>query len=101
MPAKFTNIEKKGLFMTKVNTEFTAFAEKQNIKFPQKTKTIAHKKTAITSKTAIMNHKDCPPETKLQLKKEIEMIKKEIKQMENEAKQAKSKENKEKSIFKK
>ncbi len=87
--------------MTKINTEFNTFADKQNAKFPEKTKTIAQKKTAIAAKTAIINHKDCPPETKFQIKKEIEIIKKEIKQLENEEKQAKAKENKDKSIFKK
>ncbi len=87
--------------MTKVNSQFMVFAEKQNATFKPKTKTVKEKQAAITAKTAIMKHKDCPAETKAQLKKEIEIINNEIKALKNAEKESKAKENKETSIFKK
>ena len=64
--------------------DFGAFADRLNNTVPDTTSTVEEKKHAIEVKKKIMNHPQCPSDTKTTLRKEIGIIQAEIDQIEHE-----------------
>ena len=64
--------------------DFDTFADKLNKTVPDSTSTVEEKKRAIEVKKKIMNHPQCPSDTKTTLRKEIGIIQAEIDQIEHE-----------------
>lgn len=64
--------------------DFGAFADRLNKTVPDSTSTVEEKKRAIEVKKKIMNHPQCPSDTKTTLRKEIGIIQAEIDQIEHE-----------------
>lgn len=58
--------------------DFGAFADRLNKTVPDVTSTVEEKKHAIEVKKKIMNHPQCPSDTKTTLRKEIGIIQGEI-----------------------
>lgn len=63
---------------------FDTFADKLNKTVPDSTSTVEEKKRAIEVKKKIMNHPQCPNDTKTTLRKEIGIIQAEIDRMEHD-----------------
>lgn len=61
--------------------DFGAFADRLNKTVPDVTSTVEEKKHAIEVKKKIMNHPQCPSDTKTTLRKEIGIIQGEIDRM--------------------
>ena len=61
-----------------------AFADRLNKTVPDRTSTIEEKKHAIEVKKRIMNHPQCPNDTKATLRKEIDTIQAEIDRKEHD-----------------
>lgn len=64
--------------------DFGTFADKLNKTVPDRTSTVEEKKHAIEVKKKIMNHPQCPSDTKVNLRKEIGIIQAEIDRMEHD-----------------
>ena len=64
--------------------DFDTFADKLNKTVPDSTSTVEEKKRAIEVKKKIMNHPQCPSDTKTTLRKEIGIIQAEIDRMEHD-----------------
>lgn len=66
---------------SKSNENFDAFVERMYNGIPDRTSTVPQKQKAILAKVAIMNHPQCPPDSKPVLMQEISIINNEIMQM--------------------
>ncbi len=64
--------------------DFGTFADRLNKTVPDRTSTVEEKKHAIEVKKKIMNHPQCPSDTKVTLRKEIGIIQAEIDRMEHD-----------------
>lgn len=64
--------------MTGSNVSFSKFVENAYRGIPEQTSTLEDKERAIAAKKKILNHPNCPNETKAQLRKEISIIEGEI-----------------------
>ena len=70
--------------MTGKNVSFNEFVENAYKGIPARTSTVKDKERAIAAKKKIMNHPDCPNDSKVQLKKEISIIEEEIARINSE-----------------
>ncbi len=64
--------------MTGENVSFEKFVQRIYAGIPERTSTVEQKERAIEAKKRILNHPDCPKESRNQILKEIEIIKSEI-----------------------
>lgn len=64
--------------------DFDTFADRLNKTVPDRTSTVEEKKHAIEVKKRIMNHPQCPSDTKVTLRKEIDIIQAEIDRKEHD-----------------
>ncbi len=64
--------------MSKDSVAFDKFVERAYRGIPERTETIEEKERAIKAKKKILNHPDCPKESKNALRHEISIIKGEI-----------------------
>ena len=63
------------------NSNFEEFVQKAYAGIPDRTSTIEDKQKAILAKVSILNHPNCPEETKAVLQQEIATINNEINQI--------------------
>lgn len=67
------------------SVSFEKFVERAYKGIPERTSTIEEKERAIRAKKKILNHPDCPKESKAKLMQEISTIRGEISTMKSEA----------------
>lgn len=67
------------------NVNFEKFVQRVYAGIPERTSTVEQKERAIEAKKRILNHPDCPRESRNQILKEIEIIKDEIEGMKSDA----------------
>lgn len=81
------------------NSEFQKFAESINRGIPERTSTVSEKKSVIAAKKRLLNHPDCPSDSKAELRKEIARLEAEIKKSEEKEKSEKHEQVINTSIF--
>lgn len=64
--------------------DFKAFVDQQYKGIPDRTTTVEQKERAIKAKKAILNHPDCPNDSKAKIREEIKTIESEIKAIKSE-----------------
>ena len=80
---------KKGAYMTGVSmNKFEQFVENAYRGIPEQTSTVEEKEKAIAAKKKILQHPNCPKETKTALLREIATIEGEIAGIKNEQRNA-------------
>ena len=80
---------KKGAYMAGVSmNKFEQFVENAYRGIPERTSTVEEKEKAIAAKKKILQHPNCPKETKIALLREIATIEGEIAGIKNEQRDA-------------
>ena len=80
---------KKGAYMAGVSmNKFEQFVENAYRGIPEQTSTVEEKEKAIAAKKKILQHPNCPKETKIALLREIATIEGEIAEIKNEQRDA-------------
>lgn len=79
---------RKGAYMAGGNVSFNDFVEKAYAGIPERTSTVEDKERAIAAKKKILQHPDCPKESRTALLREIATIESEIAGIKSEQRNA-------------